>query len=81
MIKKYTYEELIDTSQGDYPWWTTGETHEERMFYTAVHHQMMANMCLNNEYHPDYAGGVIDKFVYKYYENAHDLIYWKKNER
>ena len=40
-------------------------------------------MCLNNEYHPDYAGGVTDKWVFKYYDSAHDLHfeniqYWKK---
>ena len=77
MIKKYTLEELISLSQGDYPWWNTGETHDERMFYTAVYHQMMADMCLVNAYQPDYAGGVVDKFVFEYYDSAHDLIFWK----
>lgn len=78
-MKKYEFEELLDLSYGEYPWWTTRAKDSERMFYTAVHYQMMVNMCLNNEYHPDYAGGVIDNFSFKYYENAHDLIYWKTN--
>ena len=78
MIKKYTLKELQDFEEnGDYPWWTAADTHNERMFYTAVYHQMMVNMCLNNDYHPDYAGGFFDQMVYKYYENAHDLIFWK----
>tara|TARA_X000001382_G_C3021560_1_gene131843 strand:+ start:21 stop:281 length:261 start_codon:yes stop_codon:yes gene_type:complete len=76
-MKKYKYEELCDIyDKGEAPWWIIGNNHST-MFYTAVYHQMMANMCLNNEYHPDYAGGVVDKWMFKYYENAHDLIYWK----
>ncbi len=78
MVKKYTFEELLDLSYGEDPWWTTAETHDERMFYTAVYHQMMADMCIvKNAYHPDYAGGVVDECVYKYYDSAHDLIFWK----
>lgn len=76
-MKRYKFEEILDLSYGEDPWWETAENHNERMFYTAVYHQMMADMCLNNEYHPDYAGGVMDKWVFKYYENAHDLIFWK----
>ena len=77
MVKKYTFEELLDLSYGEYPWWTTADNNDERMFYTAIHHQMMADMCLVNAYHPDYAGGVVDKFVFEYYDSAHDLVFWK----
>ena len=77
MIKKYTFEELLDLSYGEELWWQAADNHDERMFHTAVYHQIMSHMCLNNEYHPDYAGGVMDKWVFKYYENAHDLIFWK----
>ena len=79
MIRKYTLKEFQTfEEEADYPWWSRPILdHKERMFYTAVYHQMMADMCLNNVYHPDYAGGVMDKCVFKYYENAHDLIYWK----
>tara|TARA_B100001250_G_scaffold14918_1_gene13010 strand:- start:24602 stop:24862 length:261 start_codon:yes stop_codon:yes gene_type:complete len=81
-MKRYKYEELCDIYEnGENPWWIIGDNHNERMFYTAVYHQMMSNMCLNNEYHPDYAGGVVDKWMFKYYENAHDLIYWKTYDR
>ena len=78
MVKKYTFEELCDIyDKGEAPWWIIGNNHNERMFYTAVYHQMMVNMCLNNEYHPDYAGGVVDKWMFKYYDSAHDLVFWK----
>ena len=49
--------------------------------WAAIYHQMIADMCLVNAYHPDYAGGVVDKFVYKYYDIAHDLIFWKTQNR
>ena len=81
MVKKYTLEELSDLSGGDYPWWQTAETHDERMFYTAVHYQIMADMCIANKYHPDYSGGVVDKWMYKYYDSAHDLVFWKTQNR
>jgi len=77
-MKRYKYEELCDIYEnGENPWWIIGDNHNERMFYTAVYHQMMSNMCVNDEYHPDYAGGVVDRWMFEYYENAHDLIYWK----
>jgi hypothetical protein len=77
-MKRYKFEELCDIYEnGENPWWIIGDNHNEKMFYTAVYHQMMSNMCVNNEYHPDYAGGVVDKWMFKYYENAHDLIFWK----
>ena len=81
MVKKYTLKELSDLSGGDYPWWQTAETHDERMFYTAVHYQIMADMCIANKYHPDYSGGVVDKWMYKYYDSAHDLVFWKTQNR
>ena len=79
MIRKYTLKELqMFEENADYPWWDRPILdHKERMFYTAVYHQMMSNMCLNDEYHPDYAGGFFDETAYKYYENAQDLIFWK----
>ena len=87
-MKKYEFEELLDLSYGEYPWWTARAKDSERMFHTAVHHQMMCIMCLDNRYHPDYAGGVIDNTVYKYYERAYRKVKylstlvgeWKKNE-
>ena len=81
VVKKYTLKELSDLSGGDYPWWQTAETHDERMFYTAVHYQIMADMCIANKYHPDYSGGVVDKWMYKYYDSAHDLVFWKTQNR
>ena len=81
MVKKYTFEELLDLSYGEDPWWTTAETHDERMFYTARHYQMMADMAIKKKFHPDYAGGVVDKFVFEYYDSAHDLIFWKTQNR
>ena len=83
MIRKYTLNELqMFEEEADYPWWSRPILdHKERMFYTAVYHQMMSEMCLTDDYHPDYAGGFFDEMAYKHYEKAHELIFWKKYDR
>ena len=83
MIRKYTLNELqMFEEEADYPWWNRPIIdHRERMFYTAVYHQMMSEMWLTDDYHPDYAGGFFDEMAYKHYEKAHELIFWKKYDR
>ena len=84
-MKKYTLKELDELQEdGYYTWWdrADGTAHaNQNNFNRAVHYRMISEMCLDNQWHPDYAGGVIDKHMYTYYVKAHEIIFWRINEK
>ena len=80
-MKLYTLEELDELQEdGYYTWWNRPNLdYKINNFNRAVHYRMMSEMCLDNQWHPDYGGGVIDKHMYTYYVKAHEVIFWRKN--